>query len=89
MKIRHGAAKRVSLEIQCFSEQQTLVIVDDGCGMPSRLIDSDGMGLKIMSHRARMIGGEVISERAESGGTKLMVRWPKGRVATAASARDY
>jgi nitrate/nitrite-specific signal transduction histidine kinase len=39
-------------------------------------MDATGMGLKIMRYRARMLGGEVNFERAESGGTRVVCECP-------------
>jgi nitrate/nitrite-specific signal transduction histidine kinase len=44
-------------------------VKDDGAGLPDALPKNAGMGLRIMAHRASMVGGTFEARREESGGT--------------------
>ena len=55
---RHGHATTVNIAITEEEGLVTLCIRDDGNGLPKTNGKSDGMGLKIMDYRARLIEGE-------------------------------
>ena len=68
--IRHGRASRVDVVLarERESDGLMLTIQDDGVGLPlPTQRGRDGMGLRIMAHRARMIGAtlEVTTDRKE------------------------
>ena len=83
--IKHGKAKRISIELVAqnselvgrgvggrmpMSEPQlVLTIKDDGVGMPALLPKNRGIGLRIMQYRADMLGGTLTAERDPAGGT--------------------
>jgi nitrate/nitrite-specific signal transduction histidine kinase len=50
-------------------------IVDDGAGIDPPAPSTNGMGLKIMKYRARMIGAEIQVTRREEGGTTVTCRY--------------
>jgi nitrate/nitrite-specific signal transduction histidine kinase len=50
-------------------------IDDDGGGIDSARPSSDGMGLRIMRYRARMIGAAIEIKEKESGGTEVLCRY--------------
>jgi len=52
-------------------------VKDDGKGIPQPLPDTRGIGIDIMNHRARMIGGSFNIGRAPEGGTILTCSFPK------------
>jgi len=66
--VRHGRAKRVLIRFTAAEDRIVLVIEDDGCGLPSPLPEGKGMGLRIMKHRASMIGAVLSVGRAPTGG---------------------
>ena len=52
-----------------------LQIEDDGQGIAESSDESvDGMGLKIMRHRANLIGAQFSVTAADSGGTRVLCR---------------
>lgn len=69
--IRHGHAKRISICIESSPALTTLTISDDGKGLPADTKDSDGMGLRIMAHRAALIGAAFKAESLPAGGTRV------------------
>jgi signal transduction histidine kinase len=72
--VRHGAAKHVNIELCGTSDALVVRIVDDGAGIPNPTAgtDGDGMGLRIMRYRARMIGATIdMKRRAGGSGTEV------------------
>ena len=61
--IKHGRAKNILIRLDASEESTVLSIKDDGVGLPEALPKKRGMGLRIMAHRAAMIGG-TFSTRA-------------------------
>ena len=66
--VKHGKASNILIRLHHAGAHVTLAIEDDGIGIPQPA-PSTGMGLHIMSHRARMIGGALSIERRPNGGT--------------------
>jgi len=55
----------------------TLTVKDDGKGVPQPLPATRGIGIDIMNHRVRLIGGTLNICRAPEGGTILTCSFPK------------
>ena len=55
--VRHGKAKHITLTLGMDGDDCVLQIEDDGTGLPELPPNHPGMGLRIMQHRATMIGG--------------------------------
>lgn len=72
--IRHGHARRVELSLTGQPADLTLQVRDFGTGLPAPEQRGDGLGLRIMAHRARMIGGVFAVAAAEGGGTIVTCR---------------
>lgn len=67
--VRHGKARSVTLTLTGSSDAATLRIEDDGTGLPAFPPRREGMGLRIMAHRAAILGGQFSIRRRASGGT--------------------
>ncbi|HTL67406.1 MAG TPA: response regulator [Lacunisphaera sp.] len=70
--VRHGRARRISLELTSQRRRHRLVIADDGVGFPAgaRARGAAG-GLRLMGYRAAMLGG-IFSVESEPGrGTRI------------------
>jgi two-component system, NarL family, sensor histidine kinase UhpB len=66
--VRHGRASKVIIRLNATGPQFQLSIADDGVGFDADSPLSSGMGRKIMSYRANMIGAEFgISSRRALG----------------------
>ena len=76
--IKHGDATHIRVDLDFL--QGTLSITDNGNGIkddaptPAR---GNGMGLKIMRHRADAIQGTVALERIPKGGVRVICHFPK------------
>jgi signal transduction histidine kinase len=70
--IKHGGARSIEVVLDLTGREARLTITDDGCGLPKKNrpeSTSDGMGLKIMRHRAELIHGTVTIHSPREGGT--------------------
>jgi signal transduction histidine kinase len=67
--VKHGHVSRIDIELSRRDTSLTLSIKDDGIGLPADLPDSGGIGLRIMSSRAGMIGGLLSVKNQAEGGT--------------------
>lgn len=67
--IKHGKAKEVVIRLESVEEGTELQIRDNGSGLPNIVPRSTGMGLRIMAHRASMIGADFSIHRGEPDGT--------------------
>ena len=75
---KHASASRVLISLDCRSSDHalTLRIEDDGVGRIARRTSSGGLGLRIMAHRARSIGGELTINDRPGGGTVVSLTVP-------------
>jgi signal transduction histidine kinase len=70
--IKHGRAQRIEIRLSSAPGRITLVVNDDGVGFKSDVRRQKGMGLRIMNHRAAMIGGTVVVQTKRGGGTEAV-----------------
>jgi signal transduction histidine kinase len=54
----------------------SLTVEDDGKGIPEASLGTTGLGLRIMSHRASMVGGSLDIRRRKPRGTLICCRFP-------------
>jgi PAS domain S-box-containing protein len=76
--VKHGMAKRIEVDLTLDDSIITLTVADNGPGMEEAM-ETKGMGLRIMSHRANMIGASFeMKPNPEGRGTlvKCSVRSP-------------
>ncbi len=74
--VRHGNCAAVHVGISSTEKALQLVIRDDGRGPPDDRGTCEGMGLKLMAYRARLLGGVMQFERGPSGGAQVTVSIP-------------
>ena len=82
--IKHARPQRIDIALDCRPGREEKAIVlcvrDDGCGRAQGRVPTDedapGLGLRIMSHRAQMVGGEFHIDDAPGGGTRITCRIP-------------
>ncbi len=72
--IRHAGARAIRCELSGSPTCIRLVVEDDGRGLPDSQVETAhaGHGLRNMTRRARDLGGDVVFERPESGGTRVV-----------------
>jgi signal transduction histidine kinase len=80
--IQHGKPKRIGITLAEQNGLVTLTVEDDGVGVPETVRESGGLGIRIMAHRAAMIGGSFTIEPAPTGGTIVTCSIPKAAATT-------
>ena len=76
---RHGAASTIRLALAGTGDSATLSIADNGRGISLTRSGSHGLGLNIMSYRARLVGGNLTIGPAPGGGTLITCTFPEQR----------
>ncbi len=66
--VKHGRARNITIGLAVVNGGGVLTILDDGAGFDATKIQS-GLGLRIMSYRAKMIGGSLSVQSSLAGGT--------------------
>ena len=74
--IKHGRARHILLRLEASDRSVTLTVQDDGRGLPPDWSHSQGLGLRIMAHRATMIGAQFDIGPAPAGGTRVTCALP-------------
>jgi two-component system sensor histidine kinase UhpB len=75
---RHGRASKVDVILDVGPASDALVVVlDDGFGIGDAPF---GFGLSGMQERAAILGGHLIARPRDTGGTRIEVRFPMGRL---------
>jgi PAS domain S-box-containing protein len=72
---RHARAKHIWIRLQRNHGGIRLRIEDDGCGLPAGGSQPKGLGLKIMSYRASVIGARFSIAPRQGGGTRITCDW--------------
>lgn len=70
--IKHAQAQWIEIRLSSAPKQITLAVSDDGVGLKAGARHQMGMGLRIMNHRASMIGGTVVMQKMRNGGTEVI-----------------
>jgi signal transduction histidine kinase len=85
--IKHGRAKHLVISVHGSASKIRFSVSDDGVGFDFSRV-SVGMGLEIMRHRVRMLGGLVDIRRARTGGTRVLCVVPPAGVSSATTTRQ-
>ncbi len=70
--IRHGQARNIQIRLTSSGNCATLVVSNDGLAFPKELPEDRGMGMRVMRHRAEMIGGVLTVRPGTQGGTDVV-----------------
>ncbi len=67
--VKHAHASQIEIKLSSDNRSTELSIRDDGTGIPifDPVVESTGMGMRIMNYRADMIGGTLQIQRNASG----------------------
>jgi PAS domain S-box-containing protein len=79
--IKHGQARRIEIRMEVAGSEAALTIEDDGLGLPKTGPDPEGMGWRIMRHRAGALGGSLSIENRREQGTNVSCSIPLNRKA--------
>jgi PAS domain S-box-containing protein len=76
--VRHGDADHIRIALAAGDEQIRLQVRDDGSGFDADdTADSDGMGVRIMNYRARIVGGTLDMNSTLGEGTVVTCTLPE------------
>ena len=74
--VKHSRATQVVIRLHRADGGLRLTVEDDGIGL-AKAVPTSGLGLRIMSYRSRMMGGELEMRPGEPGGTIISCLVPK------------
>jgi PAS domain S-box-containing protein len=74
--LRHGAAQNIELRYGRDGDSLFLEVLDDGTGIQAENNRVDGMGLRSMQYRARMLNGRLEVGLRSQGGTRVLCSCP-------------
>jgi PAS domain S-box-containing protein len=74
--VKHGKPSRILLALGRENGAGVLTVQDDGIGLTDPPVRSTGLGLRIMSYRANMVGGTLEVGPGGRGGTVVRCRFP-------------
>jgi PAS domain S-box-containing protein len=83
--IKHGQAARIAIVLSAGAGRAVLAVEDNGVGI-SKSPANPGMGLHIMSYRAKMVGGAIEVRRLTGGGTLVRCSFPSNQLEPGESA---
>jgi PAS domain S-box-containing protein len=70
--VKHGNAQHIKIGLSSPPERIILTVSDDGAGFKRNERHSKGLGLRIMNHRASVIGGNIVVQKNTGGGTLVV-----------------
>ena len=76
---QHGGADHVEITLATDGERGMLRIEDDGSGFNPALLESKGLGLRIMHYRAQMMTGSLRIESGVKRGTIVSCWFPRSQ----------
>jgi PAS domain S-box-containing protein len=74
--MRHSGCRTIQVAFGVSDGRVHLSVTDDGAGFDPERSDGDGLGLRMIAYRARLLGGSVEMEQPAAGGTRVSVRAP-------------
>lgn len=74
--LKHGHPTRIDIKLSLRHERVELSVRDNGIGFPPQL-DSQGIGLRTMEQRARLMGGHLNVRAHPDGGVEVICSVPK------------
>ncbi|MCP4022866.1 MAG: PAS domain S-box protein [Desulfobacteraceae bacterium] len=73
--VRHGKAEGISISLKSWDDNWLLRIKDNGEGM-DQTIKTEGMGLRVMNYRAKLIGASFTIKSQKGFGTTISLTLP-------------
>jgi len=70
---RHSGCRCALIRLECSAGHVVLTVEDDGCGVRRENTGSEGLGMRMMAYRARILGATLHIEPATGGGTRVSV----------------
>ncbi|MGC9453393.1 MAG: MASE3 domain-containing protein [Phycisphaerae bacterium] len=76
---KHAGASKIDVYLEDGGDEVVVRVIDDGKGIPDDARKGDGMGLRVMTHRAASIGATLTIAQRNGGGTAVTCTLPKYR----------
>jgi len=70
--VKHGKANLIQIFLKDGVDHCSLNVRDDGRGLPTSFSENNGMGLRIMKYRARLIGATLQVSNRQEGGVEVL-----------------
>lgn len=74
--LKHSFARHIHISLSNTQKKITLKVTDDGIGIDDNKNSSSGMGLRIMTYRAGLIGAKLDIHQANDKGTEITCTLP-------------
>jgi signal transduction histidine kinase len=74
--IKHAQPTALNLSLNGENDALVLTVSDNGPGLPATVRQDAGIGLRVMAHRAKVIGGDFSIESNPGQGTRIRCRVP-------------
>jgi signal transduction histidine kinase len=74
--LRHSKAQRIEISLAATGGELKLSVLDNGTGLPPSGARGHGLGLRIMAHRAAIVGASFAIGPSPGGGTLVTCRLP-------------
>lgn len=84
---KHAKGREIRVLVYLDNDLLVLEVRDDGAGIPEEAW-AGGSGLRIMRHRAKVIGASLDIQRIAEGGTAVICRVPQERLSMAVHEED-
>ncbi len=72
--LKHAAPSEIRIALECRDHALMLEVDDDGGGFDETALLADGIGLRVMRYRARLIDGDLGIGSPPAGGTRISCR---------------
>ena len=72
--LKHAAPSEIRIALECRDHALVLEVDDDGEGLGETMPPVDGIGLRVMRYRARLIDGDLGIGSPPAGGTRISCR---------------
>lgn len=72
--VKHATASEIRIGLERAGDTITMEVEDDGTGLPEPVSVGKGIGLRVMRHRAQLIGGTLEIGASPAGGTRITCR---------------
>jgi signal transduction histidine kinase len=78
--LKHSQAAHIEIRLDILPHLVTLSITDDGIGIAACADQRDGLGLKLMKHRADIVHAALSVTRQRDRGTQVLCVCPQAAV---------
>ncbi len=78
--VKHAKGSQISIALARTAGELVLQVTDDGRGAVLGMAPATGLGLSIMKHRAKLIGGTLQVTGGTNGGMQVVCRVPESEV---------